>query len=206
MVQKGGADNCTSEIGCSDIYGRCVCSTTEIKNAWGIFNNECQGLQRKHIMRMLSVYTWEALSARGMVTNVLKTRAEIKWDGNDMRNRWRKVDAKWISLWVMTKCRNDAFQLFKTNECHVWKETEMGIQLGIAQKRVWVVFRQQGWRPFQRQGPCSFWRSRSFCTDCSGALAIVQALLCAKPQNLPGHRMALLEKHWKAPSLRHLEN
>lgn len=38
-------------------------------------------------MRMLSVYTWEALSAREIVTNVLKTRAEIKWDGNDTRDR-----------------------------------------------------------------------------------------------------------------------
>lgn len=41
-----------------------------------ILNNECEGLQSKHIMIMLSVYTWEAPSAREMVTNVLKPREQ----------------------------------------------------------------------------------------------------------------------------------
>lgn len=41
-----------------------------------ILNNECEGLQSKHVMIMLSVYTWEALSAREMVTNVLKPREQ----------------------------------------------------------------------------------------------------------------------------------
>lgn len=74
MVHKGGADNCTSGISSSEIYRRCVCSTTEIKNAQGIFNNWCECLQRKHTKKMFSVYTWEAVSAREMITNVLKTR------------------------------------------------------------------------------------------------------------------------------------
>lgn len=69
-------------------------------------------------------------------------------------------------------------------------------QGGIAQKRVWVVFRQQDGRPVQRPGSHSgsFWRSRSFCIDCSGGLAVVQAFLCAEPQNLLGCRMALPAK------------
>lgn len=41
-----------------------------------ILNNEREGLQSKHIMITLSVYTWEALSAREMVTNVLKPREQ----------------------------------------------------------------------------------------------------------------------------------
>ena len=41
-----------------------------------ILNNKCEGLQSKHIMIMLSVYTSEALSAKEVVANVLKPREQ----------------------------------------------------------------------------------------------------------------------------------
>ena len=77
-------------------------------------------------------------------------------------------------------------------------------QGGISQKRVWVVFRQRDCRPFRRPGSCS-WRSSSFCIDCSGGLAVVQALLCAEPQNLPGCRMAFPAKRMKGFKLETLK-